>query len=398
MPKVSNNKIQKKTSISKTKAKTINPQSEDQTNVVWVSTGSNQTKAQKEFNDALGKHKETQNKVKEAEALFTLVNERYLKDVIPEIEKQKSMIKKRYTLMFEILTEEKCSLSVTQREFIRRYLMESAYELLSEDNAFYLGLIEVLETKAEKQERLGNKRRAEAQIKQKFGVDIDLDELNQTEFDSEEERQAHDEKFREFREKFEEYRNNHYEKFGREDRSQERKKSKAQIEKEKKISEAEKMISLDINSLFKSLTKLIHPDKELDPVLREKKSQIMRNLSGARDNMNIAEILEIKMQVDELIPDNQTEVSFNDKTIKRFVSIIKTKIKELEMMISRRLFSHPLLESYPGRSLSPESLRKYVEKIVNDNRSITKVIQIDVERLERDPKHIKNMIRSLQEY
>ena len=144
-----------------------------------MSTGSNQTKAQKEFNDALGKHKETQNKVKEAEALFTLVNERYLKDVIPEIEKQKSMIKRRYTLMFEILTEEKCSLSVTQREFIRRYLMESAYELLSEDNAFYLGLIEVLETKAEKQERLGNKRRAEAQIKQKFGVDIDLDELNQ---------------------------------------------------------------------------------------------------------------------------------------------------------------------------------------------------------------------------
>lgn len=366
--------------------------------MVWVGVGSNQTKAQKEFNDALNKHKETQSRAKEAEALFTLVNQRYLNDVIPEIEKQKSMIKRRYTLMFEILTEERCSLSVNQREFIRRYLLESAHELLSEDTPFYMGLIEALETKMERKERLAHKLRAEAQIKRQFGMEIDLDELNQTEFEDEEARQAHDEKFKEFREKFEEFRNNHYKKYNQGFGSDQRKKSKAQIEKEKKLADAEKLISLDINSLFKNLAKLIHPDTEQDPVLREKKSQLMRSLSGARDNMNIAEILEIKMQVDDLIPDNQTDVSFSDKTIKRFVSIIKTKIKDLENMIASRLFSHPLLESYPGRNLNPDSLKKYVEKVIKDNRSITQVVKADVDRLESDPKYIKSMIRSMQAF
>ncbi len=74
--------------------------------------------------------------------------------------------------------------------------------------------------------------------------------------------------------------------------------------------EVEKLLSADINTLFKNLAKLIHPDKEQDPILREKKSKLMTKLSGARDNMNIAEILEIKLEVDSLIPSEQTEISF----------------------------------------------------------------------------------------
>jgi hypothetical protein len=91
------------------------------------------------------------------------------------------------------------------------------------------------------------------------------------------------------------------------------------LEKERKNLEAEKLLSLDINVLFKSLAKLIHPDTEQDPILRARKLKLMTRLSGARDNMNIAEILEIKMQVDELMPNNQTDVSFNDSKIARLI-------------------------------------------------------------------------------
>lgn len=70
----------------KSKSTTANPEE----TLIWTGSSSNQTKAQKEFNDALKKHKETLERSKEIEPLFQLVNETYLKDVLPQLEKQKN--------------------------------------------------------------------------------------------------------------------------------------------------------------------------------------------------------------------------------------------------------------------------------------------------------------------
>jgi len=366
--------------------------------IVWKGAGSNRTKAQQEFNDALNKHRETQNRVRDVESLIALVNQKYMNEVIPEIEKQKSYAKKRFSLICEILIEEKISLGKSQREFIRRFLLDICFESLNEDFDFYQNYLELLETKSERMERISKKKRTEAQLKKKFGLDVDLDDLHRTDFSDEEEKKAHEEKYREFREKFEEYRSKFYEDSYRDDQGKGKKKSKAQLEKERKIIDMEKLLSLDINVLFKNLAKLIHPDKELDPELRAKKSQLMTSLSGARDNMNIAEILEIKMQVDELIPNHQTEVSFNDSTIKRFVSILKNKIRDLEQTIANRLFSHPLLEDYQGKNVNADSIKKYIEKIVKENQHISNAFAKEVENLEKNPKFLKDMIRELQSF
>lgn len=229
-------------------------------------------------------------------------------------------------------------------------------------------------------------------------MDVDLDDLHRSDFQNEEEKKAHEEKYREFNEKFEEYRSKFYEDAYRDRKKADKKKSKAQLDKERKIIDMEKLLSLDINALFKNLAKLIHPDKEQDPVLRAKKSHLMTSLSGARDTMNIAEILEIKMQVDELLPNNQMDVSFNESSIQRFVSIIKSKIRDLEQTIASRLFSHPLLEDYTGKKDNPESINKYIDKIVKENKFLTKTFASEVENLENNPKYIRDIIRDLQSF
>jgi hypothetical protein len=372
------------------------PNEDESTCIVWKGSASNRTKAQQEFNDALNKHRDTQNRVREVESLISLVNQKYVNEVIPEMEKQKALGKKRFSLMCEILIEEKISLGKSQREFIRRFLLESCVEALNEDYDFYQNYIEILETKSERMERLSRKKRTEAQLRKQFGVDVDLDDLNRTDFEDDEERQAHEEKYKDFREKFEEFRSKFYENaYGDHERAK-KKKSKSQMDKERKIIDAEKLLSLDINALFKNLAKLIHPDKEQDPILRAKKSQLMTSLSGARDNMNIAEILEIKMQVDELIPNHQTEVSFNDSSIKRFISIIKAKIRDLEQTIASRLFSHPLLEDYQGKNVNPDHIKKYIDKIVKENQFLSNAFEQEVEKLSKHPKYLKDMIRDFQ--
>ncbi|TGK83013.1 hypothetical protein EHQ24_06785 [Leptospira noumeaensis] len=362
--------------------------------LIWTGSSSNQTKAQKEFNDALRKHKEILEHSKEIEPLFQMVNETYLKEVLPEIEKQKNLEKKRFEIMCEILLEEKLSFGKMQREFLRRYLLDICTDSILEAPNFYGKYRDQLETKFERMERLRYKNQMESKIKNTFGIEIDLDDLNRTAFDSEEERELHEEKYREFREKYEEYRSDYFKRRG--SKSNERKKSKSQTEKEKKILESERLLSTDINTLFKNLAKLIHPDKEQDPILRERKSKLMTKLSGARDNMNIAEILEIKMQVDELLPNQQTDVSFHDTSIKRFVGIIKTKIRELEDSIRQRFFSHPLMADFSERKITKETLTSYLKRVKKDNLNVTEAYEKEVEQLSKDPKYIKEMLKELQ--
>lgn len=378
--------------MPKQKSKPIAVMTEE--NLIWTGVSSNQTKAQKEFNDALKKHKETLERNKEIEPLFQMVNETYLKDVLPELEKQKKLERRRFELMCAILLEEKLSFGKMQREFLRRYLLDICTDSILEDTIFYGKYRDVLETKFERMERLRYKNQMESKIKNTFGIDIDLDDMNRSGFDSEEERESHEEKYREFREKYEEYRAEYFRARG--SKSSDRKKSKSQTDKEKKILESERLLSTDINTLFKNLAKLIHPDKEQDPILREKKSKLMTKLSGARDNMNIAEILEIKLQVDELLPNQQTDVSFHDTSIKRFVGIIKSKIRELEDSIRQRFFSHPLMADFSERKITKESLTSYLIRVRKDNQMVTKAFEEEVEQLTKEPKYIKEMIKELQ--
>lgn len=380
-----------------TKAKKTNtdvPSQMNEETLIWSGESSNQTKAQKEFNDALRKHKETIERTKEIEPLFQLVNDTYLNVVLPELNKQKQLERERFELMCSILLEEKLSFGKMQREFLRRYLLDMCNDALAEDSEFYTPFRDQLETKFEKMERIRYKNQMESRIKQTFGVEIDLDDFNRTQFDSDEEREVHEEKYRDFREKYEEYRSEYFRKS--QSGFKEKSKSKAQMEKEKKQLEAERLLSTDINSLFKNLAKLIHPDKEQDPILREKKAKLMTKLSGARDNLNIAEILEIKLQVDELIPNQQTNVSFHDTSIKRFVGIIKSKIRELEDSIKQRFFTHPLMADFPSSKITKEALDVYLKRVKLDNQMVTKAYQKEVDQLTKEPKYIKEMIRELQ--
>ncbi|TGM32097.1 hypothetical protein [Leptospira biflexa] len=380
-----------------TKAKKTNtdvPSQMNEETLIWSGESSNQTKAQKEFNDALRKHKETIERTKEIEPLFQLVNDTYLNVVLPELNKQKQLERERFELMCSILLEEKLSFGKMQREFLRRYLLDMCNDALAEDSEFYIPFRDQLETKFEKMERIRYKNQMESRIKQTFGVEIDLDDFNRTQFDSDEEREVHEEKYRDFREKYEEYRSEYFRKS--QSGFKEKSKSKAQMEKEKKQLEAERLLSTDINSLFKNLAKLIHPDKEQDPILREKKAKLMTKLSGARDNLNIAEILEIKLQVDELIPNQQTNVSFHDTSIKRFVGIIKSKIRELEDSIKQRFFTHPLMADFPSSKITKEALDVYLKRVKLDNQMVTKAYQKEVDQLTKEPKYIKEMIRELQ--
>jgi hypothetical protein len=371
---------------------------EVQTKLVWKGTSTNYTKAQKDFNAALLKHQEASNKVKEIESYLTIASVAYTNEVIPEINKQQKFEKSRLEVLLKIYTKAKVKLGSNQKELLRNLILDECNDRMSSDRNFYFSIVKQLETTEEKNQRIKEKEAAEKELKEKFGIDVDIDDMNKTDFSSDEEREQHKAKYKDFFEKYDSQFNsyfNDYFNFGKNHR--ERKKTKAQLEKEKKLSEAEKLLSTDINKLFKNLAKLIHPDKEQDEVLREKKAQLMTSLSNARDNMNIAEILSIKMQVDELIPNNETDINFNDSTIKRFVTVLKTKIKQLEETIKEKLYSHPIFNGFQAKTLDIENVNKHIKLVVKESKRQTKDSEDEINFLLQNPNFVVEIIKDYKE-
>jgi hypothetical protein len=377
---------------------TLFPELEDenQNQLVWKSVSSNTTIAQKDFNDALAKHKATIKQAQEMDRLVNLAHLEYAKVILPELENQKKLVAQRVQVLCDIYKKELVKLGKNQRDELKVIILDICQQEIQYNRDFYFGIMLQLETTAERNHRLAEKREAEKQIKQQFGFDIDIEDLNRTSFNSEEEKEAHKEKYREFFEKYKEAEAQDFENFFNRSRKQTNAKSKAKQNKENRLAEAEKLLNTDINKLFKDLAKLIHPDREQNPELREKKEVLMKELSNARDNSDIADILRIKMLVDDLLPNTTTELSLNDSSIKRFVSIIKTKISELEKTMKQKAENFPFMLRINAKNLNSKLINQHISIELETVTSDNKHIQTQINTLSVNPKYIKDFIRGYE--
>jgi hypothetical protein len=369
------------------------PEDENQNKLVWIGSSSNDTKAQKEFNDALAKHKAVIKQAQEIDVLVNFANAEYAKQIFPELENKKKLVGEHTQVLCGIYIDEPVKLSKNQREKLKLIILDICSQEIEDDRELYYNIVLQLETTAERNQRLAEKKRIEKQIKNQFGFDVDLEDLNRTSFDSEEEKQAHKEKYKEFFEKHREQESKEFEDYFNRKKKKEKPKTKAQLDKESKLAEAEKLLNTDINKLFKDLAKLIHPDREQDTELRVKKENLMKELSNARDNSDIADILRIKMLVDDLLPNNTTELSLNDSSIKRFVGIIKSKITELEKTIKQKAHNFPFRLLLNPKTLNNKIINEHINREVTSIKYDCKHIQTQINVLSDTPKYIKDFIR-----
>jgi len=351
--------------------------------LVWQSKVNSLSKAQKEFNSAMKKYHAIQAESECLESLLYVAHSSFTEKIYPLQLKKRELVKQCFAKRCDIFFGNEVHLTKKHKELIRKSLMNFCLDKLEEDFKFYFKYMEKLESSNEKEYRLKEFAKGEEKIKKELGIDVDLNDYYKTDFESKEEEDIHAEKFREYKEKMEFY-------YQQSEKSKKNKKqSKAQAEKEKHKLELERMINQDINVLFKSLVKLIHPDTEKDPVLREQKLDLMTQLSVARDNRNIPEIFKIKLLVDTLFPNQSTSISFDDFTIKRFTTIVKSKIQEIDNELKRRIVSDPILESFNGKILKLSSLKRHIAKMLKENQLLVKELEIDLNEITAFPELIK---------
>ena len=137
------------------------------------------------------------------------------------------------------------------------------------------------------------------------------------------------------------------------------KKTKKQLEKEARQEEER---AKSINSIYKQLVKIFHPDLEQDPALRLQKEELMKKLTTSYKSGDLHTLLKLELQWIQKEGTNVDQLS--DDKLALYNESLKEQADDLEGEISQ-ILHHSRYQPLYQYAMSPEQI-KYIS--VNDIR------------------------------
>lgn len=107
-----------------------------------------------------------------------------------------------------------------------------------------------------------------------------------------------------------------------------RKPTKAALEREQRQRGMEEAKTKDFKSLYKQLAKVLHPDLETDPVLKEHKEIWMKRLTTARANGDLRDMLAIELEW--LGEEASNLAKAGDEKLRVYSMVLKEQLDELK--------------------------------------------------------------------
>ncbi|HBM15401.1 MAG TPA: hypothetical protein DD381_03515 [Lentisphaeria bacterium] len=147
-----------------------------------------------------------------------------------------------------------------------------------------------------------------------FGVDIDMEDFDHTLKGIEKLREK---LFAELEEK--------------EKKRKSSKKTKKQLEYEKKEKLQNELKKKGIRDIYITLSKLLHPDTELDPAVKLQKEEIMKKVTTSYKNKDLLSLL--KLEIEWVHKENEHLDKISSETMQMYSNILKEQIAKLEMQL-----------------------------------------------------------------
>ncbi len=88
----------------------------------------------------------------------------------------------------------------------------------------------------------------------------------------------------------------------RENRARQRKKSAKALANEARIAEIEVGATKSLRAVFRQLASALHPDRELDPTERARKTTLMQEVNRAYDARDLLALLELQLKIEQIDP------------------------------------------------------------------------------------------------
>jgi hypothetical protein len=114
----------------------------------------------------------------------------------------------------------------------------------------------------------------------------------------------------------------------REQRQAAKKKSPKQLAREASQQAEEDQVNQSIREIYRKLANALHPDREPDPLERDRKTVLMQRVNQAYDKKNLLQLLELQLELEHI---GQTAINdLSEDRLIRYNQILKDQVRELE--------------------------------------------------------------------
>jgi hypothetical protein len=138
----------------------------------------------------------------------------------------------------------------------------------------------------------------------------------------------------------------------------------------------------------------LHPDREQDPVERERKTELMQQVTVAYSNKDLLKLLELQLAVEQI--DQSKLSSLSAERLKHYNKILSDQLAELqeEVMLKEDQI-RMMVQIPPFEPLSPKRLAMLLKQDIQKMQAEIKRTQQDL-RLFKDVKNLKAWLKSFQ--
>jgi len=353
---------------------------------ISIATGNNQSslsKGQKAFNTLIKQIEQRRTRLAAWEAAIPPYRQKYAGELVPLVEALEALqAKMAYSLDRAIGLK---GITKTERSKIAHLITSMVRELLEwSDDAELKALYNKHSRTDFYSEEAASLKDTQLALEEMLGVELDDVDMNSPEdILKRVEARVHEQQAQ-------------YEadRQAQEERKAKRKKTAKQLAREAQKKADEAQISQSIREVYRKLASALHPDREPDPVERDRKTALMQRANLAYGKNDLLQLLELQLELEHI---DQAALNYlSESRLKHYNKILKEQLGELEQEILnieggfKAQFRIP-----PYFDLPPSALINMLNCDITSVQLAIRGLEIDLLAIE-DVKQLKALLKRRQ--
>jgi hypothetical protein len=179
----------------------------------------------------------------------------------------------------------------------------------------------------------------------------------------------------------------------REQRRAKRRKTPKMEEAEARREQAAKETSQSVREVYRKLASALHPDRESDPAVRQRRTEQMQRVNLAYEAGDLLGLLNIQLEIEQIDADHLATLSA--QRLDHYLGILREQLKELKAEIQTASASFQFAAPFK-RTLSPEDVDRALTADIAELAAAIAQIEADLVDL-KDVEKLKAMLKEIRE-
>lgn len=166
--------------------------------------------------------------------------------------------------------------------------------------------------------------------------------------------------------------------------------------RERKAQEEAQQASQSVREVYRKLASSLHPDRETDPVERERKTALMQRVNQAYADNKLLDLLQLQLEIEQISPEHMA--GLGEARLRHYNRVLAEQLRELEQ--EREMLQHHFYMEFGHNELrasKPQQLMPLLRNTLQQLRYDTIQLQTQLRKLRDDPAALKPWIRAERE-